>query len=233
MPSRHQVDAELALRRLDRGVDLARGHVEALGVELEVVDQRLHRGLHLRPRAAARSCRGSARPRRGSRRASRTACRMIFVDSRASPASGTDSGRSSRRSCRAGSGSRTRRSTRRAAHRRRSQAMPEPRTITPEKPSACASSWLTTAMSTLRCLKMRFSVSSSSMSSSTCGNCPRPGRDVVDQILRQVLVHAARPEIGRVQPRARRPARRRPSASRAPRSPRAAGSARRRPSPAW
>ncbi len=48
--------------------------------------------------------------------------------------------------------------------------MPEPRTITPEKPSAWHSSWLTTAMSTLRCLKMRFSVSSPSMSSSTAGN---------------------------------------------------------------
>ena len=48
--------------------------------------------------------------------------------------------------------------------------MPEPRTITPEKPQACASSALTTAMSTLRCLKMRFSVISVSMSSSTGGN---------------------------------------------------------------
>src|SRR5262245_26250671 len=42
-----QIDAELALGRLDRGVDLAGRHVEALGVELEVMDQRLHRLLHL------------------------------------------------------------------------------------------------------------------------------------------------------------------------------------------
>src|SRR5450631_2809142 len=46
-----EVDAELALRRLDRGVDLAGGNVEAFGVEFEVMDQRLHRTLHL---AAAR-----------------------------------------------------------------------------------------------------------------------------------------------------------------------------------
>ena len=42
-----QIDAELALGRLDRGVDLARRHVEALGVELEMMDERLHRALHL------------------------------------------------------------------------------------------------------------------------------------------------------------------------------------------
>src|SRR5258705_8893224 len=44
-----QIDAELALRRLDRGVDLAGWHVKAFGVELEVMDQRLHRALHLSP----------------------------------------------------------------------------------------------------------------------------------------------------------------------------------------
>src|SRR5262249_26925065 len=33
-----QIDAELPLRRLDRGVDLAGGHVMALAVELEMVD---------------------------------------------------------------------------------------------------------------------------------------------------------------------------------------------------
>src|SRR5262249_46099892 len=44
---RHQVDAELALGRLDRSVDLAGGHVMALAVELEMVDGRLHRALHL------------------------------------------------------------------------------------------------------------------------------------------------------------------------------------------
>src|SRR6202171_1420683 len=36
-----QVDAELALRRLDRSVDLAGRHMEALGIELAVMDQRL------------------------------------------------------------------------------------------------------------------------------------------------------------------------------------------------
>ena len=45
-----EIDAELALRRLDRGIDLAGRHVEALGVELEMMDQRFHRALHLRPR---------------------------------------------------------------------------------------------------------------------------------------------------------------------------------------
>src|SRR5258705_4492670 len=44
-----QIDAELALRRLDRGIDFAGRHMEALGVKLEVMDQRLHRTLHLAP----------------------------------------------------------------------------------------------------------------------------------------------------------------------------------------
>ena len=39
---RAQEHAHLAARRLDRVVDLARRHAEALGDELEVVDQRLH-----------------------------------------------------------------------------------------------------------------------------------------------------------------------------------------------
>ena len=42
-----QIDAELALGRLDIGVDLAGRRAEALGIELEVVDHRLHRALHL------------------------------------------------------------------------------------------------------------------------------------------------------------------------------------------
>src|SRR5215510_6306177 len=46
-----EIDAELALGRLDRGVNLAGRHVKTFGVELEVVDQRLHGALHL---AAAR-----------------------------------------------------------------------------------------------------------------------------------------------------------------------------------
>src|SRR6478752_4019884 len=44
---RDQIDAELALRRLDRDVDFAGRDMEALGVKLEVMDQRLHRPLHL------------------------------------------------------------------------------------------------------------------------------------------------------------------------------------------
>ena len=41
-----QIDAELALRRLDRGVGLARRHAVAFGEELEVMDQRFHVVLH-------------------------------------------------------------------------------------------------------------------------------------------------------------------------------------------
>src|SRR5258707_2237137 len=47
---RHQVDAELALGCLDRGVDLAGGHVMALAVELEMVNGGLHRALHFSAR---------------------------------------------------------------------------------------------------------------------------------------------------------------------------------------
>jgi hypothetical protein len=36
----------IALGRLDRGIDLAGGYVVALGIELEMVDSRLHRALH-------------------------------------------------------------------------------------------------------------------------------------------------------------------------------------------
>ena len=86
---------------------------------------------------------------------------------------------------------------------RRSQAAPEPRTITPEKPHFQASSRLTTPISTLRCLKMRLSVSSSSMSSTTFEERIAERADVVDQLLRQILMHAARPEIGRVHAAAR------------------------------
>src|SRR5437660_5188244 len=42
-----EIDAELALRRLDRSVDLAFGNMHALGDELEVVDELLHPELHL------------------------------------------------------------------------------------------------------------------------------------------------------------------------------------------
>src|SRR5262245_46722646 len=44
-----EIDAELALRRLDGDVYLSGRHVIALGVELEVLDQSLHRAFHQRP----------------------------------------------------------------------------------------------------------------------------------------------------------------------------------------
>src|SRR5205085_3722264 len=50
-PVGDQIHAELAFGRFDRRVDLAGRDVEALGVKLEVMDQRFHRLLHL---AAAR-----------------------------------------------------------------------------------------------------------------------------------------------------------------------------------
>ena len=48
----NHVHAKLALGGLDRGVNLTCGNMEAFGVKLEVVDQALHRGLHV---AALRS----------------------------------------------------------------------------------------------------------------------------------------------------------------------------------
>src|SRR5262245_60038243 len=39
-------DAELALRRLDRGIDFTRGDAVALGIKLKVVNGRLHRAFH-------------------------------------------------------------------------------------------------------------------------------------------------------------------------------------------
>src|SRR5581483_7529679 len=42
-----EIDAELALGRFDGGIDLALRHAIALGVELEVMDQRFHGALHL------------------------------------------------------------------------------------------------------------------------------------------------------------------------------------------
>src|SRR6266567_7436935 len=42
-----EIDPELALRRLDRGVDLAGRDVEALSVQFEMMDQGFHRALHL------------------------------------------------------------------------------------------------------------------------------------------------------------------------------------------
>ena len=77
-PSERTKHAELAARRLDRVVDLARRHAEALGHELEVVDERLHRGGEL----VARRQRDLAVL--GDVRAlgqAVEACSMIFTDS--------------------------------------------------------------------------------------------------------------------------------------------------------
>src|SRR5260370_40903683 len=41
-----EIDPELALRRLDRRIDLAGQHVEAFGVELEMMDRGFHEALH-------------------------------------------------------------------------------------------------------------------------------------------------------------------------------------------
>jgi len=104
--------------------------------------------------------------------------------------------------------------------------MPEPRTITPEKPHCERIPALdTTPMSTLRCLKMRFSVTQAFDVVETAAGTGRTELvDVVDQ------GSAAGPggrRPGGNTPRAcanRTRARRTPSASRAPRSPTAAAS---------
>src|SRR3712207_3492503 len=44
---RDEIDAELALGRLDGRVNLASRHVEALCVKLEMLDERFHRALHV------------------------------------------------------------------------------------------------------------------------------------------------------------------------------------------
>ena len=50
-------------------------------------------------------------------------------------------------------------------------------------------------MPTLRCLKMRFSVSKPSMSSQTLQERIAERPDVVEELRRQILVHAAEAEI--------------------------------------
>ena len=92
------VAAELAARRLDRHVDLALRHAEALGDDLEVVDQRLHRGVQLLARrqhdlAVVRDPRLALHaPRAGRGTARRSA------PTRASPPCARGSGRRRRRS---------------------------------------------------------------------------------------------------------------------------------------
>ena len=57
-------------------------------------------------------------------------------------------------------------------------------------------------MSTLRCLKMRLPVSSRLEIGDHAEERIAPGVDIVDQFRRQVLMHAADPEIGRMHARA-------------------------------
>ncbi len=77
--------------------------------------------------------------------------------------------------------------------------------MTPEKPQAQASSSLTTPMSTLRCLKMRLPVSRVSRSSQTFRNGSQKASMSSISLRRQILVDAARAEIGRVHARAAGP----------------------------
>ncbi len=74
--------------------------------------------------------------------------------------------------------------------------------MTPEKPHLKHSSSDTMPISTLRCLKMRFSVSSVSISSSTLGCVVAEVADVIDKFLRQILMHATGAHIGRMHARA-------------------------------
>src|ERR1019366_9964331 len=43
---RDEIDTEFSLGSLDRAIDFAGRHMETFGIELEVMDQRLHRTLH-------------------------------------------------------------------------------------------------------------------------------------------------------------------------------------------
>ena len=229
-----QIDAELALRRLDRRVNLAGRHVIALGVELEVMDERLHRALHLaalrrhdlavigRDRAPCRSALVQlvdALLHDADRLA-----HLLHADEVAVVAVAVLADRNVEihlgvalvglrlAEVPGGAG---------AAHHHAGKA-PLPGVVEADDAD----------------------IDVALLEDAVAGEQPvdvvddlqervAERADVVDELLRQVLVHAARPEIGRMHAAARRRARRRPSASRAPRSPRAAASARRRPAPAW
>ena len=204
MPVRDQVDAELALRRLDRRIDLAGRHVIALGVELEVMDQRFHRALHLaalrrHDLVVERGDRPPARFRQQLGAALAHDADGLF----ASPPCGRGSGRSNRRSCRRGCRTPVRRSIRRAAP----CAGPRPRPSHAPSRRTCPTSrrrrWRRHAMSTLRCLKMRFSVRSDSRSSTTLRNGSHQASMSLTSLVRQVLMHAADAEVVRVETRAR------------------------------
>jgi hypothetical protein len=75
--------------------------------------------------------------------------------------------------------------------------------MTPEKPQPQASASLTAAMPTLRCLKMRFSVSQAFEVVADLQKRIAERPNIVDQRRRQVLVHASDAEIVRVHPGAR------------------------------
>src|SRR5262245_29458228 len=66
---RYQIHAKFSLRRLNSAIDLAGRHMEAFRIKFEMVDQSLHRTLHLRTRRRYRlpvlSGNGSLAVRRG------------------------------------------------------------------------------------------------------------------------------------------------------------------------
>ena len=86
---------------------------------------------------------------------------------------------------------------------RKSHGAPEPRTITPEKPHFQQSASDTTPISTFLCLKMRFSMKSASRSSTSLRKGSQNSADILDELFGKILMHAARPEIGRVHARTR------------------------------
>ena len=168
-PSGDEIDAELALRRFDR-VDLARGNVKAFGADLEVVDERLHGALHLgapgRDDFVIMDCHGPLPFRRAQllqalfHDLGRLA-HLLHADAVAILIVAVLADRDVKIELGITFGE---------LRLRRSQAAPEPRTMTPENPHPQASASVTAPMPTLRCLKMRLSVSSTSISSHTLRN---------------------------------------------------------------
>ena len=217
VPSDDEVDAELALRRLDRRVGLAGRHVVALGVELEMMDQRFHRMLHL----GARRRRHLAvvdldRPGRHLReRLADDAHRLAhLLDAHEVAVVAIAVAADRHVEIHLVVGVVGLRPAQIPGRRRR------PRSIGPEKPQSAASSALTMPISTVRCLKMRLSVSSRSMSSIVFGKVSQKARMSSARPAGRSMMDAAGAEIIGVEPCARRRARRTPSAARVPRSPR-------------
>ncbi len=214
VPSDTKIHAELALWAFDRGVGRARRHVKAFGIQLEMMDQRLHRALHL----LARRRRELAvldlhRPRLHLL----DALPMIF-DALAhldhphqiavvAVAIARDWNLEFHL----------------VVHRvglglRRSQGTPLARKFGPVKPQANACSAVITPISTVRCFQIRFSVSRFHRSSMKFGKVSLHSQ------IRSVSppanpCHPARPDSSLHAAARRTPPRRTPSASRAPRSP--------------